>query len=249
MRPKLANRFFRCPPPFEPASFESLDGTPLAAEVAIRDDRERPGLVVVHGTFGSSGQRIYAEPAIAAYAKWGFNVVALDLRGWGRSATLSDAPLSGGWREAEDVLAAARWLEANSRTTTVGAMGYSLGAAAVLLAATHERAPDLLASGVFSESGFVDARAVLKIALENPGILTREYFTYLIFHYGLRAKMLHGGLVAELLALPPRPFGDGPSRSILGRELRRRGEPLDLAVDVEREVVSLDREQRELEAR
>ena len=71
--------------------------------------------------------------------------------------------MTGGWREAEDVLAAAKHLLDTTKTTSVGAMGYSLGGAAVLLAAAHPRAPELLASGVFSESGFVDARDVVSI--------------------------------------------------------------------------------------
>lgn len=191
--PKLANKFSVCPPPFRRITVESLDGTPLAVEVATRDDRERPGLVVVHGTFGSSGQEIYAKPAIRAFSEWGFNVAIVDLRGWGRSAALSDAPMSGGWREADDVIAAARWLVENSRTSSVGAIGYSLGGAAVLNAAAHELAPKYLAGGVFSESGFADARQIMQIADDYPGVLSREFIVYLIFHFGLRLKMRRGG--------------------------------------------------------
>jgi predicted alpha/beta-fold hydrolase len=192
LHPKVANRFFACPPPFRRITIEALDGTPIAAEVAVRDDRPRPGLVVAHGTFGSSGQRIYSDPAIRAFSEWGFNVAVIDLRGWGRSSTLSEAPTTGGWLEALDVLGAARWL-LDHGSTTVGAMGYSLGGAAVLLAATHDLAPSLLASGVFSESGFVDARDVMRIADERPGVLTPEMPVYLIFRYGLGFKMRFAG--------------------------------------------------------
>lgn len=186
--PRFANRFFTCPAPFRRVTITSLDGTPIAAEVATRDDRDRPGLVVVHGTFGSSGHSIYANPAIQAFADWGFNVAVVDLRGWGRSSALSDAPMSGGWREAEDVLAAAEYLMTHSRTTTVGAMGYSLGGATVLLAAAHDRAPELLAAGVFSESGYVDARSVVAIVERNPGALSRRYIPYWLFRVGLSRK-------------------------------------------------------------
>jgi predicted alpha/beta-fold hydrolase len=186
--PRFANRYFTCPPPFRRVTFASFDGTPIAAEVATRDDRDRPGLVVVHGTFGSSGHSIYSNPAVRAFAEWGFNVAVIDLRGWGRSSALSDAPMSGGWREAEDVLAAAEYLLTHSRTTTVGAMGYSLGGATVLLAAAHDRAPELLAAGVFSESGYVDARAVVGIVERNPGALSRRYIPYWLFRLGLSRK-------------------------------------------------------------
>jgi dienelactone hydrolase len=96
--------------------------------------------------------------------------------------------MSGGRREAEDVLAAAEYLLRNSRTTTVGAMGYSLGGATVLLAASHERAPELLASGVFSESGYVDSREVVRILERNPGVLSRRYIPYWLFRLGLGRK-------------------------------------------------------------
>ncbi len=186
--PALANRYFHCPPPFRRVTFESLDGTPLAAEVATHDGGARPGLVVVHGTFGSSGQAIYSTPAIRAFEEWGFNVAVVDLRGWGRSSALSKAPMTGGWREAEDVLAAAQYLLENTDTTTVGAMGYSLGGASVMLAAAHDRAPELLASGVFSESGYVDAADVIRIVERNPGMLARKYVPYWLFKLGLGRK-------------------------------------------------------------
>jgi len=181
IRPRFSNRFFSCPPPFRRVTIESLDGTPISAEVAAHEGEPRPGIVVVHGVFGSSGQRIYGDQAIRAFADWGFNVAIVDLRGWSRSATLSSTPMSGSWREGEDVLGAARWLLENTATSTVGAIGYSLGGASVLSAAAHDRAPELLKSGVFSESGFVDAREVVKIIERNPGLLTREHIAYRLF--------------------------------------------------------------------
>lgn len=188
IRPRWSNRFYSCPPPFRRVVLESLDGTPISAEVAARDDEPRPGLVVVHGVFGSSGQRIYSEQAIRAFTDWGFNVAIIDLRGWSRSATLSDVPMSGGWREGEDVLGAAKWLLENTRTTTVGAVGYSLGGASVLSAASHERAPELLKSGVLSEAGFTDSRDVLKIVAHNPGMLSREFMAHRLFTFSFGEK-------------------------------------------------------------
>lgn len=188
IRPRFTNRFFSCPPPFRRVVMESLDGTPIAAEVAARDDVVRPGIVVVHGVFGSSGQRIYSDQAIRAYADWGFNVAIIDLRGWSRSATLSKVPMSGGWKEGEDVLAAAKWLLDNTKTSSVGAIGFSLGGASVLLAAAHDRAPELLRSGVLSEAGYVDAREVVGIIDHNPGLLSREHLAYRLFTVSFSEK-------------------------------------------------------------
>ena len=194
IRPRFTNRFFSCPPPFRRVVMESLDGTPIAAEVAARDDVARPGIVVVHGVFGSSGQRIYSDQAIRAFADWGFNVAIIDLRGWSRSATLSKVPMSGGWKEGEDVLAAAKWLLDNTKTSTVGAIGFSLGGASVLLAAAHDRAPELLRSGVLSEAGYVDAREVVGIIGRNPGLLSREHLAYRLFTVSFSEKFRCEGL-------------------------------------------------------
>ena len=76
--PKLANTYFSCSPPFRRVELTSLDGVPIAAEIAEHDEGERPGVVVVHGTFGSSGQEIYATPAMQAFEDWGFNVAVVD---------------------------------------------------------------------------------------------------------------------------------------------------------------------------
>jgi predicted alpha/beta-fold hydrolase len=186
--PSRAGRLFRCPPPFAYFQFESLDGTPLVGQVAVRDDRDRTGIVVVHGTFGSGGQALYANQAIEAYASWGFNVLALDLRGWGRSAALSDAVITSGWKEAEDILAAARYLKEHSRTTSVGVVGYSLGGGSGLRAATHELAPTLIDGGVLSESGFTDAGLVIQQLAEKPRVLDPRYLVYWIFKSGFRRK-------------------------------------------------------------
>lgn len=186
--PKWANRWFSCPAPFKRVVFESLDGTPLAAEVAFHKDGPRPGLVVTHGIFGSSGQQIYANPAITAFQTWGFNVCVLDLRGWGKSAALSKTPISGGWREGEDIIAAARYLMENGDTATVGGLGYSLGGASMLNAAAHDLAPQFLASGIISESGFTDSFQVMQLMQSYPGMLRREFIPYCLFSVGFRTK-------------------------------------------------------------
>jgi predicted alpha/beta-fold hydrolase len=190
--PRLAGRLSRLPRPFQPVRLEASDGTTLYAQVATRPG-PRPGLVVAHGTFGSGGQALYADAAIEAFS-WGFNVVALDLRGWGRSATLAETEITCGWHEAWDVLAAARYLKERYDTTTVGALGYSLGGAAVLNAAADARAPELLDGGVMSESGFVDARSQIEHLARKPSVLSPEHLVYWIFRLGFDAKFRACGL-------------------------------------------------------
>lgn len=205
LSPVRAGRLSACPQPFREVRLTSLDGTPLCGHVATWDGGPRPGLVVAHGTFGSAGQSLYLDAAIEAFVGWGFNVLALDLRTWGRSAALSDAVNTCGWREAEDVLAAARYLLEETDTTTVGAVGYSLGGASVLIAASHELAPDLLRGGVFSESGFAAAKDEVEHLARRPSFFSPDFLAHWIFRIGFGAKFRATGLRGmDLVSYPER---------------------------------------------
>jgi predicted alpha/beta-fold hydrolase len=112
-------------------------------------------------------------------------------------------PSTCGWKEAEDVLAAARFLLETTCTSTVGAIGYSLGGAAVLNAAAHELAPELLRGGVLSESGFADARDVVAHLAERPPMLSPEFLVYWIFRIGFAVKFRATGLGGTAIATYP----------------------------------------------
>ena len=45
------------------------------------------------------------EIAVRAFYDWGFNVAAVDLRSFGLTDMMSDAPSTGGWKEGEDIVA------------------------------------------------------------------------------------------------------------------------------------------------
>lgn len=138
----------------------SADGELLSASIAVHEGGLRPGLVVVHGLFSSSRFDYVRQIAVEAFYDWGFNVAALDLRSFGFTELLTDAPSTGGgWKEGEDVLATARYL-AELGSTSVGALGISLGAAAVLGATHPEGAEEALSGGVLAVSPPADVRSV-----------------------------------------------------------------------------------------
>jgi predicted alpha/beta-fold hydrolase len=121
---------------FDLVSFMSLDGAPLKGHLA-RQPGNHPGIVVVHG-FNSNG-RDSAVRWAAMLARNGYNVLAFDLRGFppeyraGGNQPLPN-PQTLGWKEAEDVVAAGRFLKAQTGVTSVGVVGWSFGGQETVLA-------------------------------------------------------------------------------------------------------------------
>jgi predicted alpha/beta-fold hydrolase len=144
----------------------SLDGKPIAASVAIHEDSRRPGLVVVHGTFSTRRFDYVREIAVRAFYEWGFNVAAIDLRSFGQTELLTDAPNTGGWKEGEDVIAAARHLKQHG-ASSVGAIGISLGASAVLGGCHPPGAEDALDGGILAVSPPADVYAAARRVSER----------------------------------------------------------------------------------
>ncbi|HEV8674472.1 MAG TPA: alpha/beta fold hydrolase [Methylomirabilota bacterium] len=114
-------------PPFQRKRFQSLDGTPLMGGMAIhQDEKPRPGVVLAHGFTETKNQKYLVEVSTLLYQN-GWHVVAIDLRGHGESRQLSQALITSGWKEADDILAAAQLLRNESRATSVAVLGFSMG--------------------------------------------------------------------------------------------------------------------------
>ncbi|MBT8086218.1 MAG: hypothetical protein HKN35_01885 [Woeseia sp.] len=133
----LAPPFAEFPDGFELIELESYDGTPLHAFAALRPGA--PGIVVMHG-FNTNGKYSIVRYAAFLYAN-GYSVIAPDHRDMGREwarggSYHSDGTRHGqtlGWKEAQDLLTAAEWLNANG-TTEIGVLGFSEGAQNTILA-------------------------------------------------------------------------------------------------------------------
>jgi predicted alpha/beta-fold hydrolase len=141
---------YRYPGQFQDHIFEGADGERIAAAIALQE-AARPGLIVVHGLFTSSRFDYVRQIAVRAFYEWGFNVAAIDLRSFGMTELTTPAPSTGGWKEGEDLVALARYME-QLGATSVGALGISLGAASVLGAAHADGAPEALAGGILAVS-------------------------------------------------------------------------------------------------
>ncbi len=182
------------PDVFEPVVVESQDGTPVCGLLAMQPHVDaRPALVVVHGLFGSKNSYGMQQLALKAYYEWGFHVCALDLRNFGDSSRFSEAPTSWGYRESDDVSAAAEYLESMPHVSTVGVCGVSMGAASALLAAGRSKLDRPLSGGVVALNGYADAERELEFVCSTPGLSPDAAGVWLLFRVLLAAKTLLGG--------------------------------------------------------
>lgn len=121
-------------PPFVETVWESFDGTPLAAVFGFHHNAApRPAVVVLPPWLQRKTTPALIEIAHCLHAN-GYHVASLDQRGTGISRRLSDRPFTMGWKEAEDALALAAYLQQRPTVSTVGFLGFSFGAAVMTTA-------------------------------------------------------------------------------------------------------------------
>ena len=144
------NLGYAYPSQFEYHYFEGADGERIAASVALHEE-PRPGLIVVHGLLSTRLFDYVRAIAVRAYYEWGFNVAAIDLRSFGLTEMMSYPPSTGGWKEGEDIIGAARYLKSLG-STSVGALGISLGASSVMNA-SHPAGAEALDGGILAICG------------------------------------------------------------------------------------------------
>jgi len=125
--------------PVQEVHFTATDGVHLAGWLAVASPRA-PTVILVHGFKGSRQDML---PWASFLYAGGYNVLLFDSRGCGESEGWSIAL---GAREPDDVVGAVRYLQGRSDLLNkrFGALGMSLGAGVVLLAAARE--PALLAT-------------------------------------------------------------------------------------------------------
>ncbi len=188
-QPATACKLYPYPRDFRSLTFPSLDGTPLAGRLALHgDDKPRPGLVFCHGVFGSKNQDYIRSIAVKAFRDWDYNVLALDTRGFGESRYLSGAMVTGGWKEGEDVRAAARYLGSFAQVTTVGVSGYSMGAAGSMIAAGMDGG-EHITGGVLAWNGTAEARGMISHISKFPMPWQPFFLMYPVFKACLVLKL------------------------------------------------------------
>ena len=164
-----SGRIYPYPCEFKEVTIDSFDGTRLAAVIGLHQDgRPRPGLVISHGYMGSKNDHYVVNLALTAYAEWGFNVLGVDLRDFGASQRLGFSPTTFGWKEGEDLLAAARYLGEQPNVTSVGVTGFSMGAVSTMSAASMAGEHPYLTGGAVAWNGAVDALRTITHLQHKP---------------------------------------------------------------------------------
>jgi len=168
--------------PFEDVQFPARDGLRLSGWFipAKSDNGQQPKatLLLVHGwpwnRLGTAAENILTNlPGSApvqlihlalALHRRGYQLLMFDLRNHGQSAT--SAPVTFGWREAEDLLGAVDYAAARSDVNSqqIGVIGFSMGANATLFALPRT---DLV-------------RAAIVIQPTSPAVFSSRYGSFLI---------------------------------------------------------------------
>lgn len=119
--------------PYEEVTFQSTDGTPLSGWYL--PGSRGVGVVLCHGRFRS--RREVLRQAVALW-RHGYSALLFDFRHHGESGGRIS---TFGYDERKDVIGAVRYLrERRGPSQRIAALGVSMGAAAVLLAAAEEPA-------------------------------------------------------------------------------------------------------------
>lgn len=147
---------------YEQVGLRSEDGVRLAAWW-IEAEGARRAAVLVHGFGGDKSNEQVLETA-RFYAKEGYSVLALDLRGHDESGGERQTL---GYREVRDVKAALGWLARRGyEPDRVVLHGWSMGGATVV-----RSAPGTGAAAVVEEAGYADLPLLLRDELpENSGL-------------------------------------------------------------------------------
>ncbi len=184
--------------PWEDVTFRSQDGLHLRGWFMSRPESRR----VMIACSGFHGQKSNLLSLARPLWHRGFNVLAFDLRGQGQSDL---APLTVGYRETGDFLAAVEFVRRRMPEAIIGAFGYSMGGAVVIMAAAQNQA----IRAVVADSPFAELREIVEIRFyQTCGLPPRPFVAladcWLAVRYGFRTAQVRP--VEAVAHLAPRPL-------------------------------------------
>ena len=202
---------------YRAVSFESTDGVPLAAWwVSPTEDGPLRAAVLVHGWEGNKSDLHIVETA-QVYARAGYGVLMLDLRGNGGSG---EERRTLGYKETRDVHGALAWLaEESFEPGEVVLHGWSMGGATVVRAAVGTGV-----AAVVEEAGYADLPLILRKQIPEASGLPR------LFNPGI--------FLMTKLFLGFDPWAVQPSED--AARLREEGVPLFVIHSTDDEVVPFE---------
>ena len=182
---------------YEEVTLTTADGVTISGWYVV--GTQPNAIVIVHGIHAN---RAYLIPQAVLLAEAGYHLLLIDLRGLGQS---EDSMMTFGYREALDVQAAIDYLVALPNVERVGALGHSLGAAAVVRAA----ATDQRLQGLVLQSTYSSLSQAVNDSFNNFVILPKWPFAPLVISLAQFRTELDIGQVdsaRDLATMPPRPI-------------------------------------------
>jgi fermentation-respiration switch protein FrsA (DUF1100 family) len=182
--------------PYQDITLTTADGLHLSGWYVSGTRPE--AIILVHGIHAN---RAYLLPQAFVLAQAGYSLLLLDLRGHGRS---EGHEVTYGYREALDVAAAVDYLAARPEIKHIGALGHSLGGAALVRAGTTD--PRLEALVI--QSSFSSLTRVVDDSFNKFVLLPKWPFAPLVI---VLAELKTGvsldqvDSARDLAAMPPRP--------------------------------------------
>ncbi|TME81604.1 MAG: alpha/beta hydrolase, partial [Chloroflexi bacterium] len=163
-------------PGYEDVRIPSRDpGVTLSSWFVPSAVANAPAVVVVHG-MNSCKREARILLAAGLLHRHGFSVLLMDMRNHGDS-TVQNGHYAGGTKEYRDVLGAWDWLVSTSGLSPhhVGLMGFSLGAATVLIATGEEQR----VAATWEDSSYAEVGETIRAELARKGYPTwLEYAGY-----------------------------------------------------------------------
>ena len=142
--------------PFESVTFPGVDGTALPGWWIYHPDARR--VVIICG--GYRGHRADMLGIAAALWRDGNNALIFDYRGHGE---LAGTPVTLGYQEVEDLLAAVKWVKERIPDAAIGVIGYSMGGAVAIMGAARSQDID----AVVADSAFALQRSAVSVAVRR----------------------------------------------------------------------------------
>ncbi len=179
------------------------DGLPIAAWYIPSEQNQR-AIILVHGRDNSrtNGFGNLFVPFANELHKAGFSVMMIDLRGHGQSG---DSRYTFGMKERLDILGAVDWLRTQGyQPGTIGVLGYSLGAASVVGAASEEQS----IGAIWIDSAYTDIKSILErnwtseSGLPQPFLTSAAWMVRLLYGYDITASRP----IDEIGKIAPRPI-------------------------------------------
>ncbi len=176
---------------YQDVTLDTADGLKLSAWYVpgTRPD----AVIIVHGIHAN---RAYLIPQAVILAQAGYHLLLFDLRGHGRS---EGHEVTYGYREALDIEAAVDYLTGQPGIQRVGALGHSLGAAAVVRAA----AMDQRLQAIVIQSSFSSLAEAAEESRALPWPFRALVLGLAQLKTGTRLDQVNSA--RDLATMPPRP--------------------------------------------